>query len=122
MLYQGLSFILAFSSTLVHGEGDSVLRCPIPVKCEFEFIPFTASEVSVFVSKCAAGSSFNNETTLPLVVDRVLLHGYTYNEMLLKLVRDILTHLIYRLSRDDDGAANILKVTILMATCAGGNG
>lgn len=102
ILLQGVSFILAFSSTLVHGEGNAVIRCPIKAKFEFEFVPFTTDEVRTFVlSNCAAGSKFDHETTLPYVIDKCLLHGGAYDVVLDKLICDIFTHLASRLQIDD---------------------
>lgn len=104
ILDQGVSFILAFSSTLVHGEGNSVLRCPITAKFEFEFVPFTAEEVRKFETNCADGRKFDHETTLPYVVDKCLLRDGTYDDILDKLIQDIFTHLTSRLGINGQAA------------------
>ena len=111
ILNEAVSFILAFSSTLVHGEGNSILRCPIKVENRIQSVPFTAEEVVAFVSKknCPAGSKFDHETTLPYVVNQCLLRGGAYDDVLDELICDIFTHLSSRL-QIDNRAAHIFRL------------
>jgi hypothetical protein len=103
---------LAFSATILQTSGDRTLRCRIRAMSEFRFVPFTTAEIQNFIRKNCPGKTYNNVTTLPLVVSKCLLSDKDYSDYISTIIRDIFLHLTSKLTAPQEATyfANIFKL------------
>ena len=68
-LIDNAKLCLAFSPIGMDKGGYTHLKCPVPLVRYFNFEPFTANEVKLYLTKnCSEGAKYDKETTLPLIV------------------------------------------------------
>lgn len=89
-------FCLAFSSLLMEA-GNSVMRCPLPIVDTIHFVPFSRREIDDFISLNSIDKPFNEETTLPYVLEQCLVYNDSYSTAVEGLVTDVFSHILSRM-------------------------
>ena len=108
MIIQG-HVLLAFSSTGMQINGYSKLNCPVHPEKEVYLGPFTDGEVQLYLAKNSPSKTYNEKTTLPVIMKRVLILGEGYQEIMSDLAFHIIQKLVGSLEESRD-SAEILRL------------
>lgn len=102
---------LAYSPVDDEG-GITCLKSPVQYDVLLvKFVPFTPTELQLYLQKHQPGSTYDRETTLPIVVKRYLAGEKTdkcYLEVVSFTVRDTFGRITKKLSCKESGAASLL--------------
>ena len=104
---------MAFSSNVLESEGMSYQNCPIQCREVIRFIPFTRAEVENFVTLHALQESYKHETSLPLIVNEVLVKKLIYADQVDERLTHILQKVVSRIKEGHVNGTHLLRALYL---------